>query len=418
MLNKRDIINFLYVISFPVYGIGAYVAAAFSPSIGYIVGISIHLLIILFYLLDLVYKRDLEVKVNWLYFVTVLFQLTCVVSLIISLEKNMPSMNMIGVVTKSILLLVPFQAFVIVFLYNESHKENFIKLTFLSWSLLLAINIIGFFGLGIRNVTHSIEGRVTFPFLDSFYSGACLVAMINLIMISYIRKSLKNPINLTFLLIYFGVNLVLLYYINSRLATLIFVGVFIIFTFNLSRRFRGVFLLSIFTLPILLNFGVLIYRILSLPVFVAIMRRVDLVDVSTFNGRSFLWQRTLDWIMFDQRGLLFGNGAGGHYFLHLVPDLAKKWFTREESLHLHSTVLMTIVDQGIFGYALLLLVCYRVYVHYRTEFQKNSPDAIFFAVVVFLIFIMQIDTFAYLGTLGYTILGLLAARASLNLKTI
>ena len=122
--------------------------------------------------------------------------------------------------------------------------------------------------------------------------------------------------------------------------------------------------------------------------------------------------------MFDQRGIIFGNGSGGHYFLHLVPDLAKKWFTKEENLHLHSTVLMTVVDQGIFGLALLLLVCYRMYLHYRTEFQKNSADAIFFPVAVFLIFVMQVDTFAYLGTLGYTILCLLVARASMNLKTV
>lgn len=418
MLEKRDIINFLYVMSFPVYGIGAYISAAFSPSVGYIAGISIHLLIIVFYLIDLIYKRDIDIKVNRFYFLTVLFQLTCVASLMVSLSKNLPSMNLLGVATKSVQLVIPFQAFIVVFLYNEKYKENFLKLTFLSWSILLAINLVGFFGLGISNATHSIEGRITFPFLDSFYSGACLISMINLMMIAFIRKQAKNPINLTFLLLYFALNLVLLYYINSRLAILIFVGVFVIFAFKISRRFRGVFLVSIFTLPILLNMGLLIYRILSLPIFVAIMRRVDLVDVTTFNGRSFLWQRAIDWLLYDQRGLLFGNGAGGHYFLHLVPDLAKKWFTQEENLHLHSTVLMTVVDQGIFGYGLLLLVCYRVFVYYKTEFQKNSPDAIFFAVVVFLIFIMQVDTFAYLGTLGYTILGLLAARTSLDLKQV
>lgn len=418
MLNKRDIINFLYVISFPAYGIGAYIAAAMSPSVGYMFSISIHILIILFYLIDLAYKRDVEIKVNWVYFLTLAFQLTCVISLFVSLFKNMPSMNMLGVVTKSILLLVPFQAFIIVFLYNEKHRDSFVNMTFLSWSILLLINLIGFFALGLSNVTHSIEGRVAFPFLDSFYSGACLVAMLNLMLLAYIKKSFNDPLKLTYFLGYFALNFALLYYINSRLSMLIFVGVFLLFAFNLSRRFRGVFVLSLFTLPLLLNMGILIYRILSLPVFVAIVRRVDLVDVTTFNGRSFLWQRTLDWMMYDQRGIVFGNGAGGHYFLHLVPDLAKKWFTKEQSLHLHSTVLMTIVDQGIVGFALFLIVCYRMYLYYRTEYQKNNPDATFFAVVVFLIFVMQVDTFAYLGTLGYTIVGLLIARASVNLKTV
>ena len=418
MLNKRDIINFLYVISFPVYGLGAYISAAVSPSIGYICSISIHILIILFYLIDLAYKRVVRIKVNGLYFLTMAFQLTCVVSLFVSLSNNLPSMNMIDVVTKSILLVLPFQSFIVVFLYNEKQKNSFVNMTFLSWSILLLMNVIGFFGFGIGNETNGIPGRITFPFLDSFYSAACLVAMLNLMILAFIKKSLKDPLKLTYLISYFALNLALLYYIDSRLSLLIFFGVFLLFALNLSRRFRGVFLASIFTLPLLLNFGVLVYRILSLPVFVAIVRRVDLVDATTFNGKSLLWQRTLDWLMFDQRGVLFGNGAEGHYFLHLIPDLAKKWFPREESLHLHSTVLMTLVDQGIFGFVLLLVACYRMYLYYRTEFQKSSTDATFFAVVVFVIFAMQVDTFAYLGTLGYTILGLLIARASVDLKTV
>ncbi len=419
MLNKRDIINFLFLVSFPMYGIGSYVSGAFSPSVGYIVGILPHLLIVLFYLGDLVYKSDVKIKVNWVYMLAVIFQLGSVVSLFVSMSKNMPAMNMIGNVTRSILLLVPFQAFVIVFLYNENHRENFVKLTFWSFTGLLLINLIGFYGLGLTNEIHSIAGRLAMPFLDGFYSGACLLAILNLMILSFIKKSLNDPIRIAYLVGYFAVNLLLLYYINSRLAILIFAGVFVLFAFNLARRFRGVFLLSIFTLPILLNVGVFIFYILSLPVFVAVVQRVNLVDVTTFNGRSFLWQRAFDWMMSDQRGLLFGNGASGHYFLHLIPDYARKFgFTSEENLHLHSTTLMTIVDQGIFGLALLLLLCYRIFTHYRTEFQKNNPDAVFLPTVVFLIFVMQVDTFCYLGTLGYVILCLLAARVSVNTKAV
>jgi O-antigen ligase len=419
MLNKRDIINFLFLISFPFYGIGSYVSGGFSPSVGYIVGVVPHLFIIIFYLVDLLYKNDIKVKVNWLYPVVILFQLTCVAALFVSLSKNMPSMNLIGNVTKSILLLVPFQAFVIVFLYNENHRENFVKLTFWSFTILLLINLIGFYGLGLTNEIHSIAGRLAMPFLDGFYSGACLLAILNLMILAFIKKSGNDPLKLTYLIGYFAVNLLLLYYINSRLAILIFFVVFIMFAFNLARRFRGVFLLSIFTLPILLNIGIIIFYILSLPVFVAIIQRVNLVDVTTFNGRSFLWQRAFDWMIFDQRGLLFGNGTSGHYFLHLIPDYAKKFgFAGEQNLHLHSTTLMTIVDQGIFGLALLLFLCYRIFRHYRTEFQKNSPDGVFFAAVIFLIFVMQVDTFCYLESLGYVILSLLAARMAVDAKTV
>jgi hypothetical protein len=37
-------------------------------------------------------------------------------------------------------------------------------------------------------------------------------------------------------------------------------------------------------------------------------------------------------------------------------------------------------------------------------------------VVVFLIFVMQVDTFCYAGSLGYVILCLLAARVSVDTK--
>jgi O-Antigen ligase len=417
MLNKRDIINFLFVSSFPLYGLGAFVSGAFSSSGGYFVSIFAHILIIVFYLIDLVYFRNVEIRVNWFYYLFLLFQLTCVASLFIALGKNLPSTNALGTWTRSILGLVPFQAFVIFFLYNEKHKQNLVRLTFLSFSILLFINLIGYFVLGMSNAIHSIEGRFNFPFLDGFYSGACLIAIMNLMLLSFIKKSFKDPIRLTYLICYFVFNFVLLYYINSRLSLLIFLGVFFMFAFNLSRRFRGVFLVSVFFLPILLNIGIFIYRVLSLPVFVAIIQRVNLADVTTFNGRSFIWQRAIDWMLYDQRGLWFGNGSSGHYFLHLIPDLAIKFGApNEASLHLHSSTLITIVDQGIFGFALLLLVSYRIYVYYRTEFQKNNQEGTFFAVVVFLIFVMQVDTFGYFGTLGYAIMALLAARAALNLK--
>ena len=205
MLNKRDIINFLFVSSFPLYGLGAFVSGAFSSSGGYLVAIFAHILIIVFYLIDLVYSRNVEIRVNWFYYLFLLFQLTCVASLFVSLGKNLPSTNALGTWTRSILGLVPFQAFVIFFLYNEKHKQNFVRLTFLSFSILLFINLIGYFVLGMSNAIHSIEGRFNFPFLDGFYSGACLIAIMNLMLLSFIKRSFKDPIRLTYLICYFAV---------------------------------------------------------------------------------------------------------------------------------------------------------------------------------------------------------------------
>jgi len=416
MLDKRDFINVLYVISFPVYGIGEYVSAAVSPSIGYIFGISIHLLIIVFYGIDLLLKYEFSIKVNWIYLLMTAMQLACVAALYVAWHKNMPGTNEIGFITKSILLVIPFHAFIAVLLYNSKHQESFARLTFLSFSLLILINVIGFYGLGLTNKTHNIEGRVAFPFLDGFYSAACLLAIVNLMLLYYIKHSVTNPWRLTYLIGYFLINLVLLYLINSRLTLLIFLGVIVLFVVNRSGKFRGLFLISIFTVPILLNMGLLLYKILNLPVFVFLLKRVNLVDVATFNGRAFLWQRALDWLWEDQRGLFFGNGANGQYFLHLVADLAVHFGVKEENTHLHSTVLMTVVDQGLFGYLLLMLISYRVFLYYKNEYKKNSPDAIFCAVIVFILFVMQVDSFVYLGNSGYVILCILTARIAVNLK--
>jgi len=52
MLSKRDIVNWLFVASFPLFGMGTYVAASRSPSVGFMVCVSAQLAIILFYLID------------------------------------------------------------------------------------------------------------------------------------------------------------------------------------------------------------------------------------------------------------------------------------------------------------------------------------------------------------------------------
>jgi hypothetical protein len=274
-----------------MYGIGEYVSAAISPSIGYIVGISLHLPILLFYAIDLLLKGSFSFKVNWFYLVVVLMQITCVLALFVSWNNHIPSMNRIIFITKSIMVVIPFQAYVVVLLYNEKNLESFGKLTFLSFSILLAINVFGFYGLGLSNETHAIEGRITFPFIDGFYSGACLLAIINLMIMYYARRFLDEPLKLYPLIAYFLVNLVMLYFINSRLTLLIFIIVLCLFIFNIAQRVKGLYLLSVFVIPILLNVGLLIYKILSLPFFIFLMRRANLVDVTTFNGRSFLWQR-------------------------------------------------------------------------------------------------------------------------------
>jgi len=355
---------------------------------------------VLFYLVDLLYRRNFAIRVNGWYLLMVLFLVSTVSSLFVALHKNLPDTNPTLMMVRSALLLFPFQAFVVVQLYNEE-GETLAKLTFKSLSLLLLINLIGFFAFGITNALHSIEGRLNFPFLDGFYSGSCLLAILSLMLLHFFRDVRGDAFKLTGWFAYFGLNLVLLFCINSRLTTLVFLLIVILLAFNLLGKLRSIYWISLFTVPILLSTGMLLYEVLSLPVFSSILQRVDLLDVTTFNGRAFLWKDALDWLMYDQRGLILGNGYRGHYFLDLVSDVAELWNEKDlHHLHLHSTSLEILVGQGLVGYGIFLLLFYRLFSYLRNDYRMKGNYAIFFSVAVFLLIIMQVDTFLYMESLG------------------
>jgi hypothetical protein len=414
MLDKRGIINFLFGISFPLYGIGWYILASFNSIIGHLFSTSAYVLIIIFYLIDILYKKDLKMKVNYLFLAMILFQISCIAAFFVSLSKNPPYSNELLTYTRVAVAALPFLAFVVVGLYNEGHYDKLTGLTFRSLSWLLFINLIGFYVLGLTNETHNIEGRLSLPFMDGFYSGACLIAIINVMLVYYLRECVNNPVRFSLLLGYFVLNLYFLYSINSRLANLIFLIVFLLTVFNVAHKFKGLFLVGVFLVPILLNLGLLIYQILTLPVFSLVMKRVDLRDVTTYNGRSLVWERAIDWLLYDRTDLAFGNGDNGHYFLHLMPDIAKIWAVPETSTHLHSTALSILVDQGIVGYLLLLFITYHAYMYYKRKAATESKEGIFFPVIVFLFLVMQVDMFVYRESLGAAILSFFIAMAALN----
>lgn len=412
-MYKRDIINFLFIVSFPIYGIGNYISAVKSPSIGYLISISFHVAIIIFYIIDLLYKRELKFRLNGNYFLMLLFLLSSAASLFIALNKGLPEATLLLTISKSLLLIVPFQSFVIVVLYNEM-KDNLLRLTLLSLSLLLFVNLIGYFGLGLSNELHSIEGRLNFPFLDGFYSGAGLLAVISLLLLHYLQKTWKDPLRFGALSIYFLMNLAMFFLINSRLAILVFVLVMGLTVFRLIRM-KGLYLVSMFTIPILLGSGALIYKVLQLPGLSTVLQRVDMEDVMTFNGRAFLWRDAMNWLLVDQQGLLLGNGYKGHYFLGLISDVAKLWNEKNvHHMHLHSTSLEVLVCQGLVFFMIFAFLFYQVYKYYKTEHVNKTQDGAFLPVIVFLLFILQVDTFLYLDSLGFVIFSVLVARIAIT----
>ena len=415
-MNKRAIINFLFIVSFPIYGIGTYISAVKSPSLGYIVSISAPLLIVAFYAIDLLYKRQFTIKINFTYLLMLVYIVSTCISLFIALGNGLPEATSSLTITKSLLLITPFHAFIIVVLYNKNNEDQLPRLTILSLSLLLLINLLGFFGLGLTNEVHSIEGRLNFPFLDGFYSGASLLAIINLLLLRYLNGAWTNPLKFFSLGAFFIFNMGLFFWINSRLAILI---LFLVFTLILFKaiRVKGLYALSMCTIPILLSSGMLLYGFLQLPGVSSVFQRVDVEDVTTFNGRSYIWQDAVDWLMYDQEGLWFGNGYKGHYFLGLLSDVAKLWNVKEtHHLHLHSTSLEILVCQGVIFYSIFCLLLYKIYMFYKRKHQSSVEEGVFFPVVVFLLFILQVDTFLYDDGLGFVIFSLLASRAAITEK--
>lgn len=418
MLDKRQTINFLYTASFPIYGIGSYVAANINGPIGHIVSVSVHLLIVLFYVTDILYKKQFEFRINGIFFIMIAFQISCISSFIIALAKKPPFIDEIISYARSGIILLPFYAFVAVCIYNLDDPKKLARMTFKSLSLLLFINLIGFYVFGLKNGIHNIEGRLSLPFIDGMYSGACLIAILNLITFYYMKEALKEDDfgRFWYLMGYFILNLVLLFLVNSRLANLIFLFVFILAFFNVIHRFKGLFLVGVFFVPLLLNLGSLLYDILSLPFFKVIMQRVNVKDVTTFNGRSFAWQKAIDWLLYDQTNIVFGNGHNGHYFLHLMTNIAKIWGVKETDTHLHSTSLSILVDQGLVGALLLLLLSLGAYTFFKKQKAAGTHIGILFAMMVFVLLVMQVDMFVYRECLGSVILSLLVAMACVKWK--
>ena len=161
-------------------------------------------------------------------------------------------------------------------------------------------------------------------------------------------------------------------------------------------------------MPIITNFTLLIYNILTLPFFASVLTRVSKKDVTTFNGRTYIWDAAADWIMHDRRGWLFGNGFNGQYHLRLLDTVAKLWGeSGSYRLHMHSAFLEILVDQGVVGVILMYLVYWRGFSYYRRQYVEGTPMAPLYAGFLYLLFIWQIDIFGYAYNMGFALLFIL-----------
>jgi hypothetical protein len=125
----------------------------------------------------------------------------------------------------------------------------------------------------------------------------------------------------------------------------------------------------------------------------------------------------MDWLLYDQRGLLLGNGHKGHYFLGLISDVAKLWNEKDvHHMHLHSTSMEILISQGVIFFLLFAFLFYLVFNRYRKDHQLKTEEGAFFPVIVFLLFLLQVDNFLYVDALGFVIFSLLVSRVAITEK--
>lgn len=406
MISKRKLINFLFLISLPVYGIGCWLIVKKSPTVGYVTASLGYLSIILFWLVDRMYQRVLQPMTNRLFWVAMLYIASLVLMYWVGLlVHHIAILTLPNTIGQSLLVLVPFPAVVIVIIYNRGSDDfDFAELFLRSLLGLLIINYLGY-AAGLRNLMHTFPGRVSFPFGTGIYDGSHLVAIVNMMLLFRIKFSelSSRPLRFSFYSAVYLLNLVAMVSINSRLSFMLFLLFTVLFLFKVMKAAR-VYLLSLFTMPLMMSFALLIYSIVSLPLFANLLGRVSKEDVTTFNGRTYIWEAVADWFMHDRRGLLQGLSYHGHYKISMLDDVARLWGVRNAyNLHTHSTFLEILTSQGIIALGVFYWLMWQAYKFYKQRYIGGFSEAPIYAAFIYILFVYQVDIFAHGIFLGHMV---------------
>jgi len=394
-IAKHKLVNALFLLGFPCYGIGSFLSIKQNYSVGIVFGVWPFVAILLFYAIDMLYRGRVTVMVNRWFWVAMAYLLAVAAGYWITLRNGYEGLNPVNVSAQSLAVLAPFPAAVVVQVYNRANAGfNWSRTILLGIGGLILMNLFAY-GAGIRSVGHGFEGRINLPFIGGIYDGAHMYAVIVLMLLFHLGGFMRRPVKATLLLGAFVVSMGLIANANSRLSIMILFVLLVLFVTQAMRRVRGLYPISLLTMPLLMSFTLLVYEVLSLPVFRAMLGRVDKADVTTFNGRTYIWEGVWDWVLHDRRGLLFGNGYMGQAHIHLLAFMEKLWEGDYRLIHLHSTFLEILVDQGVVVLVLMYLLMYKGFTHYRQAYLTDSPEAPLFGAMVYLLFIWQIDIFCY-----------------------
>jgi len=419
LLSKRKLINSLFLLSFPIYGIGMYVGYKTSISQGTVVAVGGFLGIIIIHVLDLIAQRQVRNMVTRKYWWGLLFLLSLIASMWKALGEHFPGATVANTVAYTIMFLAPYHAAIIVHIRNRDQEDfDFARMVLISLSLFLLINLLGV-AAGMHNVLHNIEGRLNLPFVLGIYDAAHMLAMINLMLMFYMKDFVRRPMPFLGMLAFYLINVVLMLKVNSRLSFMTFALLTGLFLFRMIGRARLMFPLSLFTMTILTNFALLVYTILTLPFMRAIVSRVNKEDVTTFNNRTTVWDVGWNWLEKDRHGLWFGHGYQGQIHLKGWDHIAEVFNVKDvQNVHMHSTFMQTLINQGVVGYALLLIVVWYTFTYFRKRFHEGTAETPLFALMVYMLFILQIDIICYGNDFGNALLFCLFAMVVMDPRRI
>ncbi|MCG8307617.1 MAG: hypothetical protein MI975_09520 [Cytophagales bacterium] len=415
MIEKKIVINYLTICVFPIIGISTYVSGTISPTIGFLFSCIPSILIIIIFLVESIYQEKIPAIFNGYHLIFLLFITTSIIALFVSYKRGYPDLSITVVFLRSLRIFTIFLSFVIFAHYNKDDRFIIVNILFKSLVLLLGINIIGYYGLGLTAPFRQIEGRINFPFSGGVYGANMIIIPLIFLTFSNILKTKFT--DKPFLKIGYGALLILCLYIfytiNARLFLLTFIVVVLIFSLNLQKAGILIPILSVFTLPVLVSLRLILPKFLTIGPLEYILQRIDYRSFITFQGRLYLWEPAMDWLKSFGDGVYFGNGWNGQYFLRLAEKynfLSPGFLTINK--HLHSTTLDVLVSQGIFGYLILLIIYIVLVYHYNLLSKKRSELKFLYMTIIFIVLLSHYDVNVSVSTIGFFITSFLYANIS------
>ena len=189
MIEKKLVINYLVILIFPFLGLSTYLKPTVSPSFGLLVSFLPSMIIILIFILDAIYKNRVDTNFTKVHFIFLLFLLTAAIAQYIAFKKGFPNLSMLVTINRILQLFTIYISFLIFNYYNKNDKKILYTILFTSLSILLLLNVVGYFGIGLAAPFREIDGRINFPFSGGVYGANNIMIPLIFLLFLLFKKS-------------------------------------------------------------------------------------------------------------------------------------------------------------------------------------------------------------------------------------